>query len=170
MKKLLVAALISSASVSAFAADVKVDFNGEVVDQTCKINGADPLVDVSVTLPTVSAVSFSSASRVSGAKKFDLKLTDCTAAPVLRWEPLPNVDLTTGNLKNQTAGGSNVQVQVLDQNQQVINLNDDAGFPVTLDGSNAATVSYYGQYYANVLPATSGVVSTYGYITLTYTK
>lgn len=127
MKKLLVAALVSAASISAYAADVKVTFDGEVVDQTCKINGADPLVDVAVSLPKVGATSFSANSRVSGAKKFDLKLTECTAAPTLRWEPLPNVDLTSGALKNLTAGGSNVQVQVLNQDQQVIDLNNDAG-------------------------------------------
>jgi len=168
MKKLLVAALVSAASISAYAADVKVTFDGEVVDQTCKINGSDPMVDVAVSLPKVGATSFSTNSRVSGAKKFDLSLTDCTAAPTLRWEPLPNVDLTSGNLKNLVAGGSNVQVQVLNQAQQVIDLNNDAGYAVTLDASNSATVSYYGQYYANVLPATSGLVNTYGYITLTY--
>lgn len=168
MKKLLVVALLSVASAGAFASDVKVTFDGEVVDQTCKINGSNPLVDVAVTLPKVGATSFTTASRVSGAKKFDLKLTDCTAAPTLRWEPLPNVDLTSGNLLNLISGGSNVQVQVLNQNQQVIDLNDDPGYAVTLDGSMAATVSYYAQYYANVLPATSGLVNTYGYITLTY--
>lgn len=168
MKKLFVAALISAASISAYAADIKVTIDGEVVDQTCKINSQDAQVDVAVSLPKVSATSFNSASRISGAKKFDLKLTDCTAAPTLRWEPLPNADLTSGNLKNLTTGGSNVQVQVLDQNQRVINLNNDTGYAVTLDGSNAATVSYYAQYYANVLPATSGLVNTYGYITLTY--
>ncbi|MBB4866045.1 major type 1 subunit fimbrin (pilin) [Pseudomonas nitritireducens] len=168
MKKLLVAALMSAASVGAYAADVKVTFDGEVVDETCKINGADPLVDVLVTLPKVSATSFSEASRVSGAKKFDLKLTDCTAAPTVRWEPLPNVDLTTGNLKNLSAGGSNVQVQVLDIDQRVVDLNDDTGYKVTLDANNAATVSYYGQYYANTLPATAGLVNTYGFVTLTY--
>jgi P pilus assembly protein, pilin FimA len=167
MKKLLVAAILSSASFGAFAYDAQVNFNGEVVDQTCKINGSASPATVTITLDKVGVSAFKSAGDWAGNKLFTLKLTECTAATTtVKWEPMVNVDSATGALKNTTTtNGSNVQVRVLNDDYSPINMTQDAGR--TFSGASA-NLDYYAQYYAKVVPATAGQVATYGYITLTY--
>ncbi|MNZ27556.1 fimbrial-like adhesin protein SfmF [compost metagenome] len=164
--KLLAAALLSTASVGAFAYDAQVNFDGLVTDQTCDINGTSVRpAQINVVLPTIGVSALPTVGSWAQNTKFTIKLANCTAASTtVHWEPMVNVDSDTGALKN-TAAGTNAQLRVLDSNYTPIDMRSDAG--ITFSGTSK-DLDYYAQYYANVVPVTAGVLSTYGYITLTY--
>ncbi|QRY79076.1 type 1 fimbrial protein [Pseudomonas sp. PDNC002] len=166
MKKLLIAALLSTASVGAFASDAQVNFDGEVGDDTCLINGSSSLSIIDVTLAKISKSALKNVGDWAQNTPFSLELTNCTAASTtVRWEPFINVDATTGALINQEVGGSNAQIRVLDAAYNPINMNNDLG--ITFTGASK-TLNYFAQYYAKVVPVTTGLVKTYGLVTLTY--
>jgi major type 1 subunit fimbrin (pilin) len=166
MKKLFVAVLLSAASASAFAYDTQVNFEGEVLDQTCQINGAASGGTINVTLDGIGLTTLAAAGDWAGNKKFTIAFTGCTGATTnVKWEPMVNVDSETGALMNTTVGGSNALIRVLNADQTPIDMTADAGRTIT---GAEGELDYYAQYYAKVAPVTAGVISTYGYITLTY--
>ncbi|MCY1415191.1 hypothetical protein D9M71_306640 [compost metagenome] len=119
-----------------------------------------------MTLPTIGVGALPTVGSWAQNTKFTIQLTNCTAASTtVHWEPMVNVDSATGALKNTNAGGTNAQLRVLDSNYTPIDMRSDAG--ITFSGTSK-DLDYYAQYYAKVVPATTGVLSTYGYITLTY--
>ncbi len=61
-------ALASLVSFGAVASSGTVTFNGKVTDVTCKINGGNG--DLTVTLPTVPTSALASAGDVAGATNF----------------------------------------------------------------------------------------------------
>ncbi|WP_095147877.1 fimbrial protein [Pseudomonas sp. Irchel s3a18] len=167
MKKLFVAMLLSTASAGAFAYDTQVNFDGEVTDQTCQISGPGGLGgSINVALDTIGVSALTTVGSWAGNKKFTIQLTNCTAATTtVKWEQMVNVDATTGALKNTAAGGSNALIRVLNDDQTPVNMAADTGRTFT---TAAADLDYYAQYYASVVPVTAGLVSTFGYVTLTY--
>ncbi|MNR66496.1 hypothetical protein D3C85_1900130 [compost metagenome] len=56
-------------------------------------------------------------------------------------------------------------IRVLNDDQTPVNMAADTGRTFT---TAAADLDYYAQYYASVVPVTAGLVSTFGYVTLTY--
>lgn len=60
--------------VAAQAADGKVTFNGEVIENTCTVVNKDK----TVTLPTVQRSALSSAGETAGVVPFTIDLTSCT--------------------------------------------------------------------------------------------
>ncbi|MFO2463024.1 type 1 fimbrial protein [Pseudomonas sp. 15FMM2] len=110
----LVAATATSA---AMAADGTINFNGELVAETCTVavNGAAADGTV-VTLPTLSTSVLASAGKVAGATGFNIQLSKCSATLKTAsafFESGANVDPKSGNLITKGAAG-NVQLQLLD--------------------------------------------------------
>lgn len=167
MKKLLVAALLSTASVGAFAYDAQVNFDGEVLDQTCQVNGVLGQAVVNVTLPKVNKSALTAAQSWAANTPFQFTLSNCPITPTkAKWEITPQVD-AAGTLIN-TVAGTNATVRLLDPNGQYINIQTDAGYSFTPDTTGAATLNYMAQYYSQAGNATAGVLKTVGYWTLTY--
>lgn len=175
MKKLLlVAAIVALAPMSAMAVDGTITVNGQVNASTCLINGAASPGNISVTLPPVSATSLNTAGNTAGNKQFSIALSGCGSLTkaTTYFEVGPNIDATTGYLKNTAVGGAtNVQVRLLNDDMSTeIKLNQASGaqaskqFTIT---SGAATLNYFAQYYATGV-ATAGPVATSVQYTMQY--
>lgn len=167
MKKLLVAAILSSASVGAFAYDAQVNFNGEVLDQTCQVNGTVSPAVLDVTLPKVNKSALAGAESWAGNTPFTFNLSNCPVSKTTaKWEITGQVD-SAGTLIN-TVAGTNATVRLLDPNNNYININTDAGYTFTPAADGSATLKYMAQYYSKAGSATAGQLKTVGYWTLTY--
>ncbi|MGE9761076.1 fimbrial protein [Pseudomonas sp. PDM20] len=168
MKKLLVAAILSSVSVGAFAYDAEVKFSGEVLNQTCEINGKNDGSDVqTVTLPKVNKSALAGADSWAGNTPFQFKLTNCPVQLTkAKWELRGEVD-AAGTLKN-TGAGTNATVRLIDPANNYINIQTDAGYSFTPAADGSATLNYMAQYYSQAGSATPGPLETVGYWTLTY--
>lgn len=99
--------------VAAQAADGKVTFNGEVIDNTCTVKNKDK----TVTLPTVQRSALSSAGETAGVVPFTIDLTSCSPGTNVSvyFEKDQNVS-TEGRLKNTLTDGTeaeNVDVELL---------------------------------------------------------
>ncbi len=167
MKKLLVAALFSTASVGAFAYDAQVNFDGEVLDQTCEVNGQLGQAVVNVVLPKVNKSALAGAESWAANTPFNFQLTNCpVSATKAKWEVTSQVD-AAGTLLN-TVTGTNATVRLLDPAGQYININTDTGYSFTPATDGSATLTYMAQYYSKAGSATAGKLQTVGYWTLTY--
>lgn len=167
MKKLIVAAIFSTASVGAFAFDAQVNFNGEVLDQTCEVNGKQGQAVVDVTLPKVNKSALAGADSWAGNTPFTFNLTNCpVSATKAKWEVTGQVD-SAGTLIN-TVAGTNATVRLIDPANNYININTDAGYSFTPAADGSATLKYMAQYYSKAGSATAGQLKTVGYWTLTY--
>lgn len=187
MKKTLFSAALAAAfglvALQASASDGTITFTGDITDTTCTVSGggaAQGTGNITVSLPTVSKASLPSGA-TAGDTDFSLVLgggANCTngktASLWIDTTATPALDTATGALKNQTSGGSNVEVQMVNptNNQKIdlgVNTVVHAG-DTTLLGSNqpaatiagnTATLAYKARYLAANAAATSGAVSTY---------
>ncbi|MFQ1062877.1 fimbrial protein [Bordetella trematum] len=86
----------------AFAVDGTITINGEIIDQTCKINGSTPPANLLVTLPKIGNTALKSKGDTAGATPFILTLTDCPSSLSgevrAYFEPGLTTDYDTGNL------------------------------------------------------------------------
>lgn len=165
MKKTLIAfaaCAVAASSLNAFAADGTINFEGEVSNQTCSIEGSAGATNKTVVMNRVAATSMRAAGQTAGLKDFTMSLTGCTGSRALvRFEPGSTVDVATGNLKNQaTTDASNVQIQLLNANQQQINLQTNDGSLETAITDQVATLKFYTQYVAVGAAATAGAVKS----------
>lgn len=164
MKKTLIALAATTAvacSFNASATDGTINFSGEISNQTCVIEGNTGTTVKTVTLPRVAASSMATVGQQAGRKDFTLALTGCTGSSALvRFEQGATVDAATGNLTNQAASGSNVQLQVLNANLDPINLQTNAGSLSTDITEKDATLQFYVQYIAANAAATAGQVTS----------
>ncbi|MFL9857501.1 fimbrial protein [Paraburkholderia madseniana] len=172
--------LLGLASLGAQASDGTITFTGSLSDTTCSINGkaAGTPADIpGVQLPEVSASALGTAGATAGrTQPIVLALTGCSGTAtkaVAFFESGPTVDKSNGYLMNQaaTSPATNVEVRLLNASFQPINItkgvnNDIATNGVPISG-NAATLNYYGEYYATG-KATSGAVSTSVNYTMQY--
>jgi len=160
---LLAVGLISS---SAYASDGQITINGQVVDNTCVINGG--AYDKVVTLPTVSTMSMTTPGMTAGDTAFTIPLNSCTPATgvaLMHFEAGSTISMSSGNLTNQAPMGSNVEVQLLDGNTfNALNLAGGVGMqnltPVMIV-SGDADINLVARYKAQTGPATAGLVSTF---------
>ncbi|MCU9948208.1 fimbrial protein [Pseudomonas sp. PDM13] len=162
MKKLFVA---SAATIGlglgsvVLAAEGTITITGEVSDKTCTINqgSGDKLVPLSNI-----AMSSLPAGQVSGVTPFTLEFSGCSATKVrAHFEPGGNVDAATGDLKNTQAGGSNVQVRILNDAQQHIDLRNNSNSQQVEVTGGSATLLYHAAYMAPAGEAvTAGGVKT----------
>ncbi|WMD20809.1 fimbrial protein [Achromobacter seleniivolatilans] len=176
MKKALTVAFIAVGfiSSSAFAADGQINITGEVTAASCVINGG--MYNKTVTLPSVSTISMPSYGSTAGDTAFTIPLNNCSPstinAALMHFEAGSTINVSTGNLKNQAFGGSNVEVQLLDGNTfSVLNLNGGAGAqglaPVAVS-MGSADVNLVARYIASGGPAMAGPVSTYVTFSMAY--
>ena len=165
----LVAATVSSA---ALASDGKIDFNGELKAETCKVavNGASGANGTTVTLPTISTASLTTAGQVAGQTGFNIELSDCSAAiktAAAFFESGGSVDPASGNLKNVSGSASKVQLQLVDAtNGQAIKAGNTAQVTSTsrVDVANTSAILPYAvQYFAQAATTPGTVVSSVTY-------
>ncbi len=158
----------------ALAVDGTITIDGEITEQTCKINNVTPPADMLVNLPKISTTALKNKGDVAGATLFEIKLTDCPEAlsgnVKAYFEPSATVDLTTGNLHAYTNGdsaatiqtklpdvsskskASNVQIQLANADGSTISIgNTDSGaqgVPLTAgtDSKKTATLRYLARY------------------------
>ena len=121
--------------VAAQAADGKVTFNGEVIENTCTVVNKDK----TVTLPTVQRSALSSAGETAGVVPFTIDLTSCTpGADVSVYFEKDQYVSTEGRLKNTLSDGTeaeNVDVELLNTRFTPINLAETPA--VAADGTIA---------------------------------
>jgi major type 1 subunit fimbrin (pilin) len=176
-KTLLSTALVAVMAITAFAPTAQaansgtINFTGKVLADTCviKINNSASNV---VALPTVMTAAFGSAAGIAaGATNFTVDLTGCdtnTASANMAFTAGPSIDTTTGNLKNATSGGSNVQIQLLNSSSAPINASTQANAPVIAISSGAGSTSLTAQYISTATATTAGLVTSSVGFTLTY--
>lgn len=155
------------------ASDGTITFNGMVTATTCdvSINGQGP--SPTITLPTVQASALP-AGATAGQTPFTFSLTNCTGGTSTEvaayFEIGPNVNQTTGNLRNSGGTAANVEVGLLNS--------DFSGIPLHVSPQNilyvpitsgAATLTYIAQYVADAAAAAGpGNVNTSVTYSLTY--
>ncbi len=158
----------------AHAVDGTITINGEITDQTCKIEGQDPPYNLLVNLPKIGTKALKDVNSTAGATPFTIKLTDCPSTlsgdVKAYFEPGSSTDYGTGNLIAYTtvapvgtaaaipspaaAVFNNVQIQLANPNGSVIKLGTDVQYQqaqaATLTaangGSKQATLRYLAQY------------------------
>lgn len=180
-KNILSAAAVAVLGValapSAFAADGKITFKGQIEDTTCTVTGGagtdGGLQNFTVTLPTVQRGALDAANDRAGDTQFQVIIggsgqTGCangTKLAYLKFEPTQSggtVDATTGRLKNAAGTAAVVQVGLLNESKADINLNTNAN--ADTDGKaiagNTATLTYWAQYFAPATGVTAGSVDT----------
>lgn len=162
----------ATASSVALASDGKIDFNGELKAETCKVavNGASGANGTTVTLPTISTASLTTAGQVAGQTGFNIELSDCSAAiktAAAFFESGGSVDPASGNLKNVSGSASKVQLQLVDAtNGQAIKAGNTAQVTSTsrVDVANTSAILPYAvQYFAQAATTPGTVVSSVTY-------
>lgn len=64
---------------AAYAADGTITIRGEIVDTTCKIEGALPPANIDVRLPKISTAAIKNVNDTAGATVFNINLSECPA-------------------------------------------------------------------------------------------
>jgi len=171
---LVLAVLVAASGAQlANAADGTINFNGELVDQTCTIavDGVVTPAAATVTLPTVSINRLTTAGQVTGQTGFNIQLSNCVGAATTTaafFESGASVDPVSGNLKNMSGTAGNVQLQLVDAANgsaiQAGNTNQRTRTTRnTLDGSGNANMPYAIQYIASGVTTPGTVVSSVTY-------
>ncbi|WP_158780623.1 fimbrial protein [Pantoea sp. BAV 3049] len=156
-----------------------VEFNGELINETCSID-ADSQAIV-VTLPTLSTTTLASPGATGGSKLFDINVSGCptgTDAGITQvaahFEAIggTGTNATTGNLTNVYSGttadpaAGNVEVRLYNSNEEPLALGQ-TGDAATISSTGTATMRYYGGYYATAA-TTAGKVNAKAQFTLAY--
>lgn len=176
MKKAILSTVVAAASIAAFApaahaADGLIEFTGALTSATCKINGGEK--DFTVTLPTVSTSTLATAGSWAGRQAFKLALTECqpnTGVVSAYLEPGPTVDMTTGNLKVDTGGATNVQIALLNSTYDKINAagtNGSQNVDKVNISAGKADLQFYAQYQS-LGGATAGAAKSRVNYTIAY--
>lgn len=180
MKQYIIAAAValSLGSVAAASAQTAnggtITFTGVVTDTTCTITGGSGTNggrnNFIVALDAVPVTALPAAGAQAGPKDFNVVIggpgqgscTDGKVASMAFLTSSPQVDPTTGTLKNALAGeATNTNIELLDGSGNVINLASAAN-AVTSPAivNNMATIPFTAQYLAVGGAATPGLVST----------
>ncbi|WP_331456686.1 fimbrial protein, partial [Bordetella pseudohinzii] len=179
----------------AHAVDGTITINGEITDQTCKINNAEPPYNLIVNLPKIGTKAIKSVNDTAGATVFDIKLTDCPAAlnnSKLKayFEPGATTDYGTGNLLAYTTAAAktvaqasipdragatvfnNVQIQLANLNGNTIKMGVDSATQAAQDvtvTNQTATLRYMARYVRTSANAiTAGKLETYVQYSIVY--
>lgn len=162
-------------SVSNGSPDGTITITGQVIAQTCKVDGASAgSTDTkTVPLPDVLSSQLAATGDTAGDTGFSIAVTGCDLA-------LSNVHTyftgsniaTDGRLSNGTAGSATgVEVQLLNKDGSAIALHSADGSQssevVTL-ASGAATLEYTARYYASSNTVGAGSVNTSVAFTMVY--
>lgn len=174
-RKALAIAILVSATGAQFvnAADGTINFNGELVNQTCTIavDGVVTPAVATVTLPTISTGLLTTAGQAEGRTGFNIQLSNCVGTATTAaafFNSGSTVDPVSGNLNNTTGTATNVQLQLVDaQGGAVIqagNTNQKTNTTRnTIDATGAANMPYAVQYFATGTTTPGTVVSSVTY-------
>ena len=178
-----VASLVMMAMNTAQAADGTINFTGEVVTTTCKVDTtvAGAAKD-GVKLPNVANNQLATVGATVGRQAFSLELSGCELAssatattPVSKvavfFEAGPNVDLVTGMLKPAAASGtgapavaSGVQIAIVDpSNNERLKIGSAQSRFVDIDnkvGGNGRAIMRFASEYVATGPVTAGRTDT----------
>ena len=178
-----VASLVMMAMNTAQAADGTINFTGEVVTTTCKVDTtvAGAAKD-GVKLPNVASNQLATVGATVGRQAFSLELSGCELAssatattPVSKvavfFEAGPNVDLVTGMLKPAAASGagaptvaSGVQIAIVDpSNNERLKIGSAQSRFVDIDnkvGGTGRAVMRFASEYVATGPVTAGRTDT----------
>ena len=178
-----VAGLVMMAMNTAQAADGTINFTGEVVTTTCKVDTtvAGAAKD-GVKLPNVANNQLATVGATVGRQAFALELSGCELAssatattPVSKvavfFEAGPNVDLVTGMLKPAAASGtgaptvaSGVQIAIVDpSNNERLKIGSAQSRFVDIDnkvGGNGRAIMRFASEYVATGPVTAGRTDT----------
>ncbi|ALX96570.1 fimbrial protein [Serratia sp. JSRIV001] len=168
---LAVAVLAASAfSTAAFAADGKVNFAGEIIDQACTVHSDSE--NQTVTLGKVFVGAFKGGAGVTAASKdFSLILQDCpdtVKAATVRFDGIQ----VAGNdavlaLTDEPGVATGVGVQIADNNNKVINLHTDSSvYPLSSTEDNV--LGFVARYYATSATVTAGKANAVSNFTIIY--
>lgn len=160
--------MTSSVVSLANAADGTITFNGKITGATCSVSGGGAATgtgNITVQLPSVSSQALANANSTAGETPFSLILgggANCTngqtAAMWVETASTGDLDTSTSNLKNHAAGGSNVEIQLVNpanntqiklaQNVAVANGNTilSNNQPAATIAGNTATLKYVARY------------------------
>jgi major type 1 subunit fimbrin (pilin) len=158
-------------ALPALSADGTVTVNGEVLPQTCTVNGGVP--SFGVTLPTLSTSALNGVGRTAGATRFSIAMTDCVGPATTvnaYFESGPTIN-AAGRLINQAPGGASVDGQLQNADGSVVNLAGSQGSQNTTPAlivGQSATQNYLIAYFSNAAIATAGAFSTSVIYTLVY--
>ncbi|HZJ91971.1 MAG TPA: fimbrial protein [Thiopseudomonas sp.] len=162
------------ASGSAFAASSgTITINGQVMDQTCTIVGAE---DQTVTLATVAKADLDALGKEAAKQSFTIKLESCAAGDVFAFfsaDTASLIDPATNTLVNQATAGTatNVNVALYEENGQRIELGNAAyvyaDTKAVAADNDPATLMYSAGYYATG-QATAGPVTAVANYTISY--
>ncbi len=172
---------------TAHAVDGTIVINGEIIDQTCKINGRDPQVHIPVSLPKISTSALKSVGDTAGATPFVIKLTECPAAlngdVKAYFEPGFSTDYDNGSLFAYVASSlvdaqkvDNLGIQLANPDGQKIELGSaspvGAGATLTVStgvATKEATLRYLARYVKTGSGAIApGQVITYVQYSIVY--
>lgn len=171
LKSAMVSTAVATALMasSAMATDGTINFQGELVANTCDITIDGSASPATVVLPTVAAASLASAGSTAGRTQFDIGLSNCqgvttTSTAAAFFENGSTVDTATFNLVNtDTSGAANVQLQLLDTaNSTTIDVGNNNQLANTSRHSIAsgAVVMPYAVEYYSLGAATAGNVQS----------
>lgn len=177
LKKLAILTTVMALPCAALAAP-QIQFQGEVTDQTCKVDLKGNTGSI-VLLPTVSKSELAAPGETAGITPFTITVSDCatseTSSQSIVTEFLGENVLEPGVLGNATSeDGSyakNVGIQLVeDTNTKTpINLNGvtKSQSVINLAGQSSGEHTFGAQYYA-MDAATSGKVSAVVNYTISY--
>lgn len=167
MKKIILAASVIAAFGAANAAQAAstgaITFNGELTATTCDVSVEGQGPDATVVLPTLGTNVLNAPSKVAGATRFNMALTNC--AGTLKTASAYFEDGATVNAQGRlinSGTATNVDLQLLDGSgtRGVINVGSGTQATTTtyVDVSTgSATLLYDVQYFATA-PTTAGTV------------
>ncbi|MFP0195028.1 fimbrial protein [Pseudomonas sp. PHC1] len=172
-KSLSFAILLAATTIQvANASDGTINFNGELVTQTCTIavDGVVTPTAATVTLPTVSTSVLSTSGEVAGQTGFNIQLSACTGAATTAaafFEAGASVDPVSGNLNNMTGTASEVQLQLIDAANgsaiQAGNTNQITNTTRNTLVGGAVNMPYAVQYFATAATTPGTVISSVTY-------
>lgn len=162
----------TAAAQQATASDGTINFNGELVSQTCTINvnGTPTPAAATVTLPTISSSLLSAAGQTAGQTSFNIQLSNCTGAASTAaafFEAGATVDPTSGLLKN-SGTATNVALELVDSVSNAAIVAGDSAQTVStsridIDPAGNTNMPYAVRYKAQGAATAGTVVSSVTY-------
>lgn len=155
MKKILFSALAAGTGAFALSAHAtsQINFDGEVVAETCEtnVNGVPTPTPVNVSLPHVSVNALAAAGARAGETRFTVGLANCVGAlttAAAHFEDGPSVT-PEGRLRNMTGTATNVELELTDEN--------NAGASIKVGDANQRTNTQHGAIVGGALSLPYGV-------------
>ncbi|KXA75042.1 fimbrial protein, partial [Bordetella pseudohinzii] len=162
-------ALAGMMSTPARAVDGTITINGEITDQTCKIESKDPPHNMVVNLPKIGTSALKNVNDTAGATPFQIKLTDCPMGlnnnkVKAYFEPSSTTDYATGNLIAYTTAQpavmasaipapatvfANVQIQLANPTGATLKMGVDSAAQAAQESTitnQTATLTYLARY------------------------